>query len=108
MTGDETSVLATIAQFGPAPIRFVCQRTGLPRRTVESAVESLRLAGQPIIGGPAGLHIASDTAQLREYVDARRRRLASVYAGTRALRRTLASWKARDAGYEAQGTLWAA
>lgn len=96
MTGEQTAVLATISSFGPTPIKDIARRCALPRRDVEAAVEELRLEGQPIVGGPAGLHMAASPSELAQYVEARRRRLVSVYAGTRALRRTLALWTGGD------------
>jgi biotin operon repressor len=59
------------------------------RRDIEAAVESLRLAGQPIIAGNDGLRLTEDPAELAAYVEARRRRLVSIYKGNRSLRQTV-------------------
>lgn len=61
----------------------------VPRREIEGAVEELRLRGEPVIGGSEGLRLTEDPAELAKYLDARRRRMASIYLGSRALRRTL-------------------
>lgn len=88
--GSETSpaVLHAIRFYGPLTINEVCTMTKLSRRDVEAAVESLRLAGEPIVGGNDGLHLTEDPVELENYVEARRRRMASIYLGSRALRRT--------------------
>lgn len=79
----------------------------VPRREIEGAVEELRLRGEPIVGGSEGLRLTEDPAELARYVEARRRRLVTIYAGTRALRRTLRHMEeARDA--ERGLTLWEA
>lgn len=59
------------------------------RREVEAAVEALRLSGEPIVGGNDGLHLTTDPDELAAYVEARRRRLATIYRGNRALRSTV-------------------
>lgn len=61
---------------------------GVSRRDVEAAVEALRVDGHPIVGGNDGLHLTSDPVELEQYVAARRRRVVSIYLGTRALRLT--------------------
>jgi hypothetical protein len=73
----------------------------VPRREIEGAVEELRLRGEPIVGGSEGLRLTEDPAELEKYVEARRRRLVTIYAGTRALRRTL-----RYMQMERDLTLW--
>lgn len=77
-----------------ADLALLC---AVPRRSVEEAVESLRLRGEPIVGGNAGLWLTEDPDELAAYIEARRRRLVSIYAGNRALRRTLRHMReARD------------
>jgi hypothetical protein len=61
----------------------------VPRREIEGAVEELRLRGEPIVGGSEGLRLTEDPAELGAYIEQRRRRMASIYLGSRALRRTL-------------------
>jgi len=85
-----------------ADLALLCS---VPRRSVEEAVESLRLRGEPIVGGNDGLRLTEDPDELEAYIEARRRRLVSIYAGNRALRRTLRHMKeAADA--RAFLTLW--
>lgn len=69
----------------------------IPRRSVEETVENLRLRGEPIVAGKSGLRLTEDPAELSAYVEARRRRLVTVYRGTRALRTTLRRMQERDA-----------
>lgn len=75
----------------------------VPRRDVEAAVESLRLEGHAIVGGNDGLHLTSDPDELERYVEARRRRLVTIYLGSRALRKT-----ARRMREATDLTLWGA
>ena len=81
----------------------VGRQTRLARRDVEAAIETLRLEGQPIVGGPRGVKLTSDPEELGAYVEARRRRMASIYLGSRALRRTARRMKERT-----DLTLWGA
>jgi hypothetical protein len=69
-----------------ADLALLC---AVPRRSVEEAVEWLRLRGEPIVGGNHGLVLTEDPDELAMYLEARRRRLVSIYAGNRALRVTL-------------------
>lgn len=66
----------------------IAQRTGLPRRAVEEAIEALRLQGEPIIASAHGVRLSSDAAEIRAYARGRRSRLASIAKGTRSLLRT--------------------
>lgn len=75
----------------------------VPRREVEAAVEALRVSGEPIVGGNDGLHLTSDPVELERYVEARRRRLVTIYLGTRALRLTARRMRERT-----DLTLWGA
>jgi hypothetical protein len=88
MSDEQERVLWAIPYGTPRTIAAVAHMAGLSRRDTEAAVEALRLAGEPIIGGSGGLRLTADPAELAAYVDARRRRLASIYRGCRSLRRT--------------------
>lgn len=79
----------------------LCSQLRKSRREVEEAVEFLRLRGEPIVAGNDGLHLTEDPDELTAYVEARRRRMASIYLGSRALRRTLRYMRER-----ADLTLW--
>src|SRR5688572_2646000 len=79
-------------RIAPATIddlRLMIPEAGGSRRVIEEAVESLRLKGEPIIGGNDGLRLTEDPDELAKYVEARRRRLVSIYQGNRSLRRTV-------------------
>ena len=88
-------------RMAPATIADLALMIGVSRREIEEAVESLRLQGEPIIAGNDGLRLTEDPDELAKYVEARRRRLVSVYKGTRALRSTLRHMK--EAQDEAAG-----
>lgn len=78
---------------------------GLVRRDVENAVQSLRLQGHPIVAsGVRGVCLTDDPARLEQYVQQRRERGVSEYAGTRALRRTARRMR-EQADTAAHGTL---
>lgn len=66
----------------------IAQFAGVSRREAEAMVEGWRLAGKPIVAGARGVKWTSDPLELERYVDARRRRMVSIYLGTRALRLT--------------------
>ena len=80
----------------PTTIAELAILIGVPRRDIESAVESLRLQGHPIVGGSAGLWLVDNATQLDAYIEARRRRMVAMYLGTRALRRTARRLRERD------------
>jgi biotin operon repressor len=104
MTAVEARVLATL-RAGPSTIDDLRFRLGYTRRDVEEAVETLRLAGEPIVGGTEGLRLTEDPEELAAYLEARRRRMASIYLGSRSLRRTLRGLRDRRAASEGL-TLW--
>jgi biotin operon repressor len=89
MTATESEVLHWL-RIQPATIEELRLMLHTTRRDVEEAVESLRLAGEPIVGGADGLRLTENPEELAAYVEARRRRAVSIYLGTRALRRTAA------------------
>jgi hypothetical protein len=104
----EKAILDHLTHYrGPVTMDRIHHWLGFPRRLIEEAVENLRLAGHPVIGDAHGLHLARDSQELAEYIEARRRRLASIYQGNRALRRTLAGLRQQEAG-AAQTELWVA
>jgi len=58
------------------------------RRSVERAVEELRLSGAPICSGTEGLWLTTDAAELRAHADRLRSRAIHQLLGARALRAT--------------------
>jgi len=72
----------------PTTIADLAILCNVSRRDIEACVEELRLKGEPIVAGNDGLRLTENAEELAAYVDARRRRLVSIYAGNRALRRT--------------------
>lgn len=84
-------------RMAPATIDDLRLMIHVSRREVEEAVESLRLKGEPIIGGTDGLRITEDPDELAAYLEARRRRAAQIHRGTMRLRSTLRRMReARD------------
>lgn len=73
----------------------IAGQLGVPRREVEQLIEGWRLAGKPIVAGPKGVRWTENPDELEQYVEARRRRMASIYLGSRALRRTLRRMRER-------------
>lgn len=57
----------------------------VPRRAIEEAVEDLRLAGHPIVGGGSGVKLTRNVNEIRDYVQSRRSRTLAVAKGTRAM-----------------------
>lgn len=84
----EWNALSLLRSGRPLTIDDLRRALVVPRREVEAAIESLRLQGEPIIGGNDGLRLTDDPIELAKYVEARRRRMVSIYLGSRALRRT--------------------
>ena len=72
----------------PATLEEIADWTRLPRRTVERAVESLRLGGQPILADGRGVWLSADPGEIRDVARARRRRTAEISKVTRALLHT--------------------
>lgn len=84
----EQRVLAAIADGRWHVLGLLANALGTSRRSVEEAVESLRLSGQPIIGGNEGIRLSDSSSEVRSYAQDRRRRLVSISKGTRALLHT--------------------
>lgn len=61
----------------------------LPRRTVEEAVEELRLRGEPIVASADGIRFTENVDELATYLEARGHRAAAIHRGTMAMRDTL-------------------
>ena len=76
MRADADNVADVLAAIDsrPATLRSIALRTGLPRRRVEEAIESIRKRGlAPVCSGPDGVWLARDVASYAANVDARRR-----------------------------------
>lgn len=73
----------------------------LSRRDVEAAIESLRLQGEPVIGGSSGVKLTAEPVELEAYLAQRRYRTAAIHRGTMKLRSTLHRMR-----YGAQQPLW--
>lgn len=89
------AVLHAVRFYGPLTIEEVRAFVRASRRDVEAAVEELRLAGEPIVGGNDGLHLTDDPVELEHYLEARRRRAAQIHRGTMRLRTTLRHMRER-------------
>ena len=104
MTRDVLGLLRAARE--PWTIRDLANVGGVPRRVMEEWIEEQRLSGVPIIGDAHGLHLARDSQELADYLEARRRRLVSQYKGTRALRPTLARMRAAERDDDAENRAW--
>lgn len=94
--GASPSRLLALLATGPITIDELRRLLMLTRRDVEAEIERLRLQGEPIVASSAGLRLTDDPDELAHYVEARRRRLVSIYMGNRALR--LAARRMRERG----------
>ena len=92
MKADAVRVLRQIERAWPSAMTIadLARACDLSRRDTEAAVQHCRLAGHPIVdAGREGLAWTNDPEELAAYVDSRRRRMASIYLGSRALRKTV-------------------
>ena len=100
---DWPTIIRTRLSWGadhPVTIGQLAESMKVSRRVVERAVEQLRLEGQPLCTGSAGLWLSRDPAELRQHYQALRRRYIRQAVGARALLRTAIRFE------KAQMTLW--
>jgi biotin operon repressor len=90
------------ASVPQADLAFVL---GLSIRQVQSALQSLRLEGKPILSDGDGIRLAETADEARACADALRRRLVSQYRTYRALRNTARAMRVREDA-AARATLW--
>lgn len=89
MTAEQRAVLAYTRAFGHAvPIRAIAHGLRLPRRTVEEAVQQLRLLGEPLVSDGDGIRYTTDPVEVRECANKLRRRYITQALTARALRHT--------------------
>jgi hypothetical protein len=81
-------VADTIADGRWRTIDFLAHTLSVPRRSIEEAIQHLRLTGHPVIGGDSGVRMSDSASEVRAYAQDRRRRLVSIAQGTRALLNT--------------------
>ena len=109
MTPDAERVLRllTNASVPQADLAFVL---GLSIRSVQSALQSLRLEGKPVLSDGDGIRLAQTADEARACADALRRRIAHQYLTFRALRTTArAMHRAENRPPEVEapeGSLW--
>lgn len=104
MTTDER-LLILLAVDGPTKQPELAQRLGVPVREVQEAIQRLRVGGEPICSGDAGVWLARDADELAASNRRLHRRLVSQYASLRAQRhaeRRMRAAERRDL------TLWSA
>lgn len=104
MTPDAERVLRLLnnASVPQADLAFVL---GLSIRQVQSALQSLRLEGKPVLSDGDGIRLAATADEARACADALRRRAIRQLLTARALRRTARQMQeAEDAA--ASLTLW--
>lgn len=105
MTPDE--IVFGILRAHPAGCTYdeIVRWTDFDRRTVEGAIQSLRLSGSPILSGSYGVRLARSADELAACVAALRRRAIHQMLTARALRRTAARMRAAEERVE-QPSLW--
>lgn len=80
-------VLITLAAGGRRTQPELASALGLPVRAVQEAIQSLRLAGEPICSGDGGVWLAASADELAASNRRLHHRLVSQYASLRAQRR---------------------
>lgn len=96
----ESRVLTTLKDGHWHTLSGLAWGLEIPRRTAEEAIESLRLSGEPIIGGNDGVRYTTDPALIRDYVRRRRARTLTVAMGTRRMAQTAARLEALAQGFD--------
>lgn len=81
------SILAYITRR-PRTKREIAALSGIAVRDVEQLIQQARLEGAAVISDGDGYRISTDPAEVAACADALRRRLATQYLTTRALKRT--------------------
>ena len=81
-------VLAKLTDGRWRTIENIALGLAVPRRSIEDAIQQLRLAGHPLVGGETGVRLSDSPSEVRAYAQDRRRRLVSIAQGTRALLNT--------------------
>jgi len=99
----EEQVLARLADGRWRLLDALAASIGASRREAEEAIENLRLAGHPIVGGNTGIKLTDDALELRAYAQSRRSRALQIARGTRALLHAANRLEGHAAG---QKTLW--
>jgi biotin operon repressor len=75
MTPDFPSLVATLLFWGkPVTISQIAEDMNVSRRSVEHAIEQLRLEGTPICTGSAGVWLSVDTIELMRHAESHRSR----------------------------------
>lgn len=87
MTPLERAVLEELTAT-PATLDELARWTSESRRSVEEAIQALRLRGEPILADGRGVWLSTDPDEIRRVVRARRRRELSIARVTRALDNT--------------------
>ena len=104
MTPDWPTLVATHLFWGrdrAVTIGQIAEDMDASRRSVEQAIEQLRLEGRPICTGSPGVWLSTDSRELYEHAERLRSRAIHVLLGARALRRT-----ARGHERVQQTTIW--
>jgi len=97
MTPQTAIVRRIIEADGPLTIREIARLTRFSRRDVESAVQALRLSGEPIIDeGVRGLRFTDDPAELEAYIESRLDRAKTILRANRPLEETAQRLRQRD------------
>lgn len=95
MTTDER-LLILLAVDGPTKQPELAQRLGVPVREVQEAIQRLRVGGEPICSGDAGVWLARDADELAASNRRLHHRLREQYRTLRAQRRAEVKLRLRD------------
>lgn len=96
MTTEERVLYLLVADWQPHTIAELAAYLEVSRRDVEQAVQSLRLAGNPIATGQDGVRLARTADELAESNRSLHHRLREQYRTLRAQRRAEAQLRARE------------
>lgn len=107
MTADlEALVLRDIERHGPTPMAEVAWRCGTSRRSVEEAVQRLRLAGRPIVAAGVGVKLATRAAEVAEWRRSFRDRLVAMVETDRAMADAERVLALSEQSYDPEAGFW--
>lgn len=105
MTDDMADVLRQIGDGRWRTIDGLAASLGWPRRAVEEAIQQLRLAHYPILGGSAGIRLSDDYREVRAQAQDLRGRIVTQARTARAMLTTARRMEAAEAA-KVGLTLW--
>ena len=104
--GDTQLVLAAIRRDDPRSMSAIAEDLGISRRRVEKAVQSLRLAGQPIASNGAGVFYATSWKDLADTFQSLRHRVVEQSRTAWQVRRSMRRLRAIEEVGEQECLFW--